>query len=122
VRYGVLVLCVAAGSGAVALAHGTYARASSATGCEGLYYPGNSCTLPYLVALTASISYDEAGTHRVCAAAETSTGGFYAHWVCATGYAEHCYDGSNSLYADVGSGDSNVYTGFGEEFWNVGCP
>jgi hypothetical protein len=117
-----VVLLAALGSGAVARGPGRQASASSATGCSGSYPANWTCEIPDLVLLTATQSYDDAGTHRVCAAANTSSGSMYASWECGTGYAEHCYGGTNELYALIGSGDPNTYTGYGVATWNASCP
>jgi hypothetical protein len=117
-----VVMLAALGSAAVARGPSRQAIASSAAGCAGTYPANWTCVIPDLVALTATESYDNAGTHRVCAAAETSTGAMYASWECGTGYAEHCYGGTNNLYAKIGSGDANTYTGSGRATWNASCP
>jgi hypothetical protein len=118
----VVALFAALGSAAVARGPGPRAQASSATGCNVTLPANATCTIPDLVALTGSQSWDTAGTHRVCAAARTSAGTLYADWECATGYAEHCYGGSNSLEAVIGSGDPNTYTGVGTATWAASCP
>jgi hypothetical protein len=117
-----VVLFAALGSAAVARGPGPQAEASSANGCYVTLPANATCTIPDLVALTASQSWDTAGTHRVCAAARTSGGTIYANWECATGYAEHCYGGANSLEAVIGSGDPNTYTGVGTATWAASCP
>jgi hypothetical protein len=118
----VIALAVVAGSAAVALARGGSAHASSYTGCSTTYYANQSCVLPNLVPLIATRSYDRAGTHRVCAGAELSSGTFYANYECGTGYVAHCYSGLTSLFGVVGSGDANAYSGYGTEVWNASCP
>jgi hypothetical protein len=118
----IIALSAALGSAAVARGPGRQAEASSATGCNVTLPANATCTIPDLVALTGSQSWDTAGTHRVCAAARTSGGTIYADWECATGYAEHCYGGGNSLEAVIGSGDPNTYTGVGTATWAASCP
>jgi hypothetical protein len=118
----VLVVLFAFGSAAVARGPGRQAVASSAMGCAATYTAGATCYIADLVPLTASQSYDNAHTHRVCAAAYTSSLALYASYECGTGYAEHCYGGTNELYALGGSGDANTYTGYGVATWNTSCP
>lgn len=120
-RVALILVVSATGGLSAALAEGPAAGASSYTGCSGTYSSGQSCLLGVYAPLTATQAHDYAGSHRVCAAAESS-GGFYGNWVCGTGYAEHCYGGGTYLYGLVGSGDPNTYSGYGVEVWNASCP
>jgi hypothetical protein len=117
-----VVLLAAAGSAAVARGPGREAAASSANGCAETYVPNQTCYIPDLVALRGTQSYDNAGTHRVCAAAYTSSLTLYASYECGTAYAEHCYGGTNNLYALIGSGDAHTYSGYGTATWAAACP
>lgn len=117
-----VVLLAALGSVAVARGPGREASAASTNGCNVSLPANATCTIPGYVALTGSQSWDVAGTHRVCAAARATDGTIYASWECGTGYAEHCYGGTNSLEAVIGSGDPNTYTGVGTATWAASCP
>jgi hypothetical protein len=117
-----VVLLAALGSAAVARGTGHQAAATSASGCYLTYQPDESCAIGYLVVLTGSQAYDDADTHRVCAAAEASNGSLYGNYECGTGYAEHCYGNGYYLYALIGSGDYNTYNGYGTATWGAACP
>jgi hypothetical protein len=117
-----VVLLAALGSAAVARGRSHEAAATSASGCYLTYQPNESCAIGDLVVLIGSQAYDDAGTHRVCAAAETSSGSQYASYECGTGYAEHCYSAGYELYALIGSGSTSDYNGYGTATWNAACP
>lgn len=122
VLLAVLVACMAAGA-VTHLAISAPAQASSYSGCYGAYPNDTTCALGVVKPLNAMFSYDDAGSHRVCAGAERADGSFYGNFACGIGYAQHCYDGEAQLQGVVGSGDKGSFTGYGTEVWNEGsCP